>query len=599
MPKNNIPVTLLPLDKFHIIPLDGLAPESLKRSSKKAMHDREAIPHTTKLNAISKKLGFLGGFAFYEQEYKNELLPFMARNNLNIRVNLLEHSIPGNYNPCKSFTHQQVSERLFFTDQKLPQKLFTGHNFDFSRTFDWHNMDIQELVSRDKDLYHVICRNDHVKREANDDFSFVKLSQKQQEFLNLDIFTELKPIISGKKRTVRIIDLILLQNRMEGYVTAVYHLLGNNLTDLTDELPEMQLYNSGNNEGFKVVSDEALYVKKLLNILFQKGEEGWVNVIPFNDHLIFLSDGKGNYDFVIKNQRDRKFEHQIYGEYLKRADMPSCIDTYRFKRWFYFEYQGNRDLDSHESEKLFYEKGNLSANYPGTEEILRQYYETKGIYIPHLKNSSEILKGFQEVSVAGKKLMVSELKTIDDLYYFLASNQDFARSRKGDAIKPVNSDEDRALPASLSYYDVLAYINWQENETGVPLRLLKADEYLDLREGGYSRGFSYEERSDLRFYDLKGNMYDGSPDYMDDKIFDALPVKYPVNFVSFSYKALSFVDSNYFAEWLHEGTSIRSASLTSFYGDKHILRSSGPLYSTGKYKYLKTGFRLCYELTHH
>ncbi|MDO6620222.1 hypothetical protein ACFL6Z_11550 [Pseudomonadota bacterium] len=599
MQKNNTPVTLLPLDKFHIIPLDGLAPESLKRSSKKAMHDRETIPHTTKLNAISKKLGFLGGFAFYEQEYKDKLLPFMVRNNLNKRVNLLEHSIAGHYNPCRPFTHQQVSERLFFTDHKLPQRLFTGHDFDFASIFDWHNMDIPGLVSRDEDWYQVIRRNDHVNHMVNKNFPFEELPKKQQEFLNLDIFTELKPIIGGERRTVRVIDLILLQNRLEFNVTAAYHLLGNNLTDLTDDFPEVELYNSGDDEGFKHDSEKALYIKSLLNLLFKMGKEGWVDVIPFNENLIFLSDGQGGYDFIIKNQRDHKFDHQIYGEYLKRSDIPSCIETYRFKRWYYFEYQGNRNLDSHQSEKLFYGNGNTIADYSSSEVILRQFYENKGIYKPQSRSSSNMLKGFKQVAVGDKKLMVSELRTIDELYYFLANNKGYADSRKGDAIKPVNSDEDTSLPASLSFYDVLAYINWQEKETGVPLRLLGLDEYLELRKEGHSRTPNYNEEFRLRFYDLKGNLYKSYPPYMNPKNFDALPVKYPRDLVNFQCKELSFVDSDSFAEWLLEGTSIRSASLTSFYGDKHILRSSGPRYSTGKYKYLKTGFRLCYELTHH
>jgi len=59
---------------------------------------------------------------------------------------------------------------------------------------------------------------------------------------------------------------------------------------------------------------------------------------------------------------------------------------------------------------------------------------------------------------------------------------------------------------------------------------------------------------------------------------------------------LEFMLSNYFAEWLMEGTSIRSGNLKSFYHNDHIISSRPPKGSTGKYKGVKTGFRICYEL---
>ena len=56
-----------------------------------------------------------------------------------------------------------------------------------------------------------------------------------------------------------------------------------------------------------------------------------------------------------QEQRDKVFEHQIFGKSLKRSDIPSFVSNYQFLRWHYFEYQGWRSMDSHNSENLFFD----------------------------------------------------------------------------------------------------------------------------------------------------------------------------------------------------------------------------------------------------
>lgn len=64
----------------------------------------------------------------------------------------------------------------------------------------------------------------------------------------------------------------------------------------------------------------------------------------------------------------------------------------------------------------------------------------------------------------------------------------------------------------------------------------------------------------------------------------------------FEYQnGLRFVKSGRFAEWLRNKACVRSYWLTGW--DTHdINESRPPLNSTGKYHYIKIGFRLCYEL---
>ncbi|ODW58655.1 hypothetical protein BBL88_06340 [Vibrio parahaemolyticus] len=624
MTNNSIPTTYIPLEQFHIVPLTGLSPAELKTSAKRTSHDREKISHTTKLNAITKRLGIAGGFSAYEKEYNGSLLPFMAKHNLRKRKDLLEHKKKGTYHLYYPFTHQQVSERLFFFAGSTPQKLFTGHDFDFSGVFGWHSSDLHYVLEQDADWQQVILNNYHVRQIADSNFDENVLPLRQQELLNLDVASEIMLSVVDrtglpsvldyltskttvpverptryKQISVKIVDLILLNNRIITSGSS-YHLLGNALTNITNTAAHIKLYaeNTTPIEEATIDIDSQTYIQTLLTSRFKESDAGWVNVLPYNDNLIFLSDGKGNFDFLIKNQRDKVFSHQVYGDNLKRADIPSFIEDYRFERWHYFEYEGNREWDRHCSEMSYYHNGGLMQNYPGTQAILRDYYQNKGVYHPEHRTSNVRLDGFNQVSIDDKEMMVSELITISDLIYFLEENAEYSKNRQGDSLAPVNSESDITLPASCTFFDVLAYINWLEKQTRVPLRILSYSEYKSLRGENWSKPKRGQD-SDMTFISTTGEEYDSHPPYMAQNDFNNLHLRFPKPLHCVEENGLQFIDSNFFCEWLLEGVQIRSASLTSFYMDDYVLRARGPQDSTGKYKGMKTGFRVCYELKKH
>ncbi|HBH7896613.1 TPA: hypothetical protein KDX51_001467 [Vibrio parahaemolyticus] len=625
MTNSSIPTTFIPLEKFHIVPLTGLSPAELKKSAKKkSMDDREKIKLNTKLNALAKRLGVTGGFANYQKEYIDKLCPFMVKHNLRKRKNLLEHKRKGTHHLYYPFTHQQVSERLFFFAGSTPQKLFTGHDFDFSGVFGWHSSDLHDVLEQDSDWQQIILNNYHVRQMVDSRFNASMLPLRQQELLSLDVTSEItlsvvdrtnlpsvldyltnkttEPVARPtryKQISVNIVDLILLNNR-NITSSSSYHLLGNALTNIPDTTAHIKLYAQRTTpvEEAALDIDSQGYIQTLLAARFKESDAGWVNVLPYNDKLIFLSDGKGNFDFLVQNQRDAIFSHEVYGDNLKRADIPSFIEDYRFERWYYFEYEGNREWDSHCSEMYYYHNGGLMQNYPGTQTILREYYQYKGIFHPVHRSSNVRLDGFNQVSIDDKEMMVSELITISDLIYFLEENAEYSKNRQGDSLAPVNSESDVTLPASCTFFDVLAYINWLEKQTGVPLRILSYSEYKSLRGANWSEPKRGQD-SDMTFISTTGEKYDSHPPYMAQNDFDNLHLRFPKPLRTFEENGLRFIDSNFFCEWLLEGVQIRSASLTSFYMDDYVLRARGPQDSTGKYKGMKTGFRLCYELKKH
>lgn len=626
MTNNSTPTTYIPLEKFHIVPLTGLSPAELKTSAKRTSRDREKISHTTKLNAITKRLGVAGGFAAYEEEYNGSLLPFMAKHNLRKRKDLLKHTKDGAHNLYFPFNHQQVSERLFFFEGPTPQKLFTGHDFDFSGPISWHSQDLYDALHEDSDWSEIIFGNYHIKRAVDENFDISALPYRQQQLLELDVTTKItvrlldqsglpsfldyltnEDIKLGKREkrekrykqiSVRIVDLILLKNR--NGASSIYHLLGDTLTDNPDTSIILKLYAHKDTPQEDVDSDVKTdkYLRQLLAQRLGEDHSGWVKVLPYNDSVIFLSDARGNYDFVIKNQRNKEFNHQLFGNNLKRADIPSFVEDYRFERWYYFEYEGNREWDRHCSEMSYYHNGGLMQDYPGTQTILREYYQYKGIYHPEHRTSNSRLDGFNQVAINEKEMMVSELITISDLIYFLEENTEYSKNRQGDSLAPVNSESDIALPVSCTFYDVLAYINWLEKQTGVPLRLLSYSEYKSLRGKNWSQA-KLDQDSDMKFISTSGEPYRSHPPYMAQNDFDNLHLRFPKPLHNIEENGLQFIDSNFFCEWLLEGVQIRSASLTSFYMDDYVLRARGPQDSTGKYKGMKTGFRLCYELKKH
>jgi len=654
--KNNklsAPVSYLPLQKFHIVPITALDPLSIKASAKKAKCDREKIKYNTLLNATVKALGIKGGFSEYQRIYNSELIPFMKKHGMKKRVDLLKARKKGGDTYLTDITHQDLSERLFFSGLELPEKIFTGYNFDYNHTINdgvyYFNSSLCinqkskvfstaeiEAISGEGNTHFPLEIIESVgpydlRNMENDGRSYALLKKIAKHNIKiahaypnivLECPYDKKPLKSfldlGKKDYEP--DSAAMQAGIDRYncfanrtlldvvvgsfgkdLGLAFNLLGDSLVLPSISTRVVKLY-LGNIDR-ESLNQEKEYVDAGFNLFRERielGEDGWVEIIPFSNNLIFLKGRNGEYDFVFKNQRDKIFEHQIFGKSLKRADIPSCISDYQFFRWHYFEYQGWRDMDSHNSENIFYEKGNkLPGSYPGKDTILQSYHEAKGNFIASKMQSSSKLPGFKEVIVSNQPLMISNLITIDELCLFKEANSDYLDYRGGDKLDSVNVELDSSLPATVTWFDVLAYINWFEKETNVPLRLLSLAEYQELRS---TEGIPKERIpvvSDLEFVDHFGNVFPKHPPYMAPDDFQELTCRFGNAEKYQSNTGLEFLKSNSFAEWLQEGACIRSGNLKSFYNDDFHIRSTAPSDSTGKYKGVKIGFRLCYDLSIH
>ncbi|WP_257227794.1 hypothetical protein [Acinetobacter sp. YH12075] len=609
------PLAFMPLDNFHIVPIFGIEPDLIKLSAKKIAVDREDIKRSTVLNALANKLGFKRGFSGYLDAYENELLPFMNEHQLFTYQDLITPRLPG-FGATNNFKHkrQDISERIFYSDHLIPEKIFTGYNFDYDQYF----FDGILTLSLDIDCEKYGLKNLYqIQDSSNVDRALIDP--------DLDVV-----INNGEKTTRKLIDVVIGSEVI--CICAGFNLLGDQLVKPRKADSVFELYYSDmslkEKELFHYNKKMELFVKRIneLNI-------GWVEVIPFNNNLVFLKGENGAYDFIFKDQRDQEFKHQLYLPYLKRADIPKFDDEYHFKRWFYFEFKGNRKLQCHLAETQHYLSGGTIGNYPGIDELLKKsLYKEYNNTLTDLRTSIE-LNGFHRVELKnGKNLLISDLITISDFRDFLGENPQYVKGRV-DLTKPqgmldnldsVNEDNDINLPVSLTWYDVMAFISWFNRKHKVETRLVTLEEYLEISpfkqavdiyagwtkdsitgplikinsDGSFSRRYAKEEpvyTYNLAFYDKGGEKIVGHPPYMEERSFQELLLKYE----SIEYTAkhnLKFMKSTVFGEWLLEKTCIRSDTLTSFYGDNYVLRSQPPLHSSGKYKGMKIGFRLCCEL---
>ena len=470
----------LTFNNYHVVPIDGLQPEDIKRAAGRIKDDREDIKPNTVLNHICKSLGFRGGFAFYQKHYQDELVPFLRQHNLLKLVDLLEDTDRNNKDLQISFTHRQLADSLFKSGRDIPKRIFIGHDvqlidviklaipkglifahkYGSSNLYEWEefeNAGIRDrLVIADKDLD---CWPQPALYQLQHHNQSIKMGSgicDQMNILNNLIGTQFFDVECKDKEII-----------------TQYYNIDEEIINTCDKVGET------------------------LNSIFLELNKGWINIIPFNDNLIFLSDGCGNYDFVFRDMRDEEFKHNIHHPYLRNSDIPTTGSEYDFQRWLYFpnsKHGGNRkeatgesygswlENDMHHSEKYFYSKpGNNRLNYPGVNQILKQYFIDKKIYSPldRACAQGDIPTNFAGdiTEINGKKYWVSDLVTIKDFFEFFNSSEyrDY-RSHKNDRLETVNADAEH-LPVAVCWYDAMAYVRWIQDKYKIPVRLLNANEY--------------------------------------------------------------------------------------------------------------------------
>lgn len=579
----------LPLKRGHIIPIVSLSPEDFKKSSNLTIKDREDVSHNTLLNAMASAVGCIGGYSNYVDFYSQKILPFLQRNNLKRPVNIFKNASMYGVDSA-----QGLSERIFYSDLPIPEKIYIDRK---NESIDFHapsgHQWFARLDTNESALHKVLC--------------------KFYKYQTLEYLKEINSF-TAESQIVKESSLSLQEVREKVLSLNVWYLFNIGLLDDTLCLPnismaEPKIYNCSNDsEKLKVAEIYKMYSK-----FISERKNQWYSILPFNDKLCFIVGQNGEYDFLFKNQRDNSFKHIDDYTGLAIKDLPNSMKgNYLFDRWFYFEYEGVRAYDKHMAEHHFYENGGTGQGW--TEKIYSQYYIDKKVYIPNKISKANSLPFLHEVVVDGRKLMISDLITIDDINSFLDRKPEYLSNRDPslDSLLASNMDSDLSLPASCNWVDVLSYIKDLEERFQINFRLLTLNEFKEIRKrGSEEKMYSHWEskyHSDPEYqawyecyrpiYKLDGQLFKKSQ-YIDPSIFQE-NVEIYFNGIEFDKTSdqLTFVTSPFFAEWLMGETCIRTADLSSFgYGNTDLIpRDKVPSQSNGKYKDLKIGFRLCYEV---
>lgn len=583
----------LPFKNFHVVPVREISPKELKISAKKIRKDREKISHTSILNFIAKSFGVKGGFSAYTKIYEEEIVPFLLKNNLTKQADLCSLRYPGFGYPPK-VSKQKIAERIFVSGLPMPKRLFTGYDFDYANTISdgyWYfNNHVQN-----EGIFSEIIQTDYNLQSFSEPGCFLKTVVHNLKIAKNHGDKILKGSLGYSDRSLE--DFIL-----GGYdqdIQTGFNLIGDDLVQPRNSPSLIELYNNDMEaESYKESLSVSCLVMEVFRQRIDGQDKGWVEIIPFNDNLVFLKGSGGEFDFVFFGQKDYEFQHKFMQGQLKIADVPYFVSDYAFNRWHYFGYKGWREKDSHESECHYYREGGKSSNYPGYDELLINYLKDHDVFSEESRKYTTYRDGFMKVPLGAKEICISNLISINDLSDFLSENEDYSNYRTGDDLLAVNADADRALPAACTWFDALAYCKWYGDKYKLPVRLLTSSEYLSLREGhlGYSMKDSY--RKDLIYIGPDNQAYPKHPPYMSESSFQSLKVKYRHDIPKITLdNGLVFLNSNDFSEWISDKASIRSASLKSFRGNDNINRSSPPLDSSGKYRHQKIGFRICYDIS--
>ncbi|WP_305863304.1 hypothetical protein [Aliarcobacter butzleri] len=248
-------------------PLNSLSPEEIKKSYSNELSKYD-IKKVRYLNLVSKTLGFQD-WTNYQKEYTNKLLPFLKENELKVyapnnRINILK-SKHGDIN----FSYRKIADRIFLSNQPMPKKIFTGYGCKIDNFL--INYRLPPIIINDK----IFTNIDELHKDRKDIVSLIKseIYCNIKENLELDyLITSLSIFISLQNL---IGDTFIIDDKKEKeHIGCLYQ----NKIGLSQEYD------------FQEIGD--IFHKQLLEM-----NKGWIEIIPFNNNLIFLKASDGNYDF--------------------------------------------------------------------------------------------------------------------------------------------------------------------------------------------------------------------------------------------------------------------------------------------------------------
>ena len=573
------------------MPLQGLHEEDIKhsviwlRQSREKPNRPASKDKSLKITDLQNSLAIALGARSYEHwrvSERQRIINFLAENGMTRPKDLIRwKDHPGFADPLSA---QRVADRLFNSGLPIPKRLFTGVGSLLFAAKGYGRLDICDLAGKG-----------FIQNEQYIDYCELHADE-----------VVLRANLQGGIESTDFVDLTgraLLLNAMSPEVGCMFNLLGDNLLESRENLrPVFALYNANDR-------DLALY-SRLFGIFraeIERTTEGWVEVLPLpeNDNIIFLRGTHGAFDWVVRDQRDEPYTGNPLSPIFKTEELPSEMRNSKLIAHLYFKRDDWQDRLKHQAEQRHYAEGGTVKNWPGYNKLLlRELIAGQRFAPPRPGNGLEDMR-FIPHRLQNRVLMISPLITIEDYWRFFENSEwrQIRTERSARAHMPIEEDLDAVnlgdrphLPASVTWFDAIAYCRHFEVTTELPVRLLDVEEWRqicprqvrDIRKddgGDVTRAIV---GGDGDFAHKSAHRYDGGG-----------TLRYhPKLAWTSNDKGLEFLSAVDFGEWLDDYQWGQAPAANAATGEALLMgpleRVKCPANLTMRYKGMKVGFRICY-----
>jgi len=498
-------------------------------------------------------------------------------------------------------TARQVSDRLFNSTQPLPSRIFTGVGCKLFAPDCFGRLDL-----------HQIARRLELRSYSDEDYLAMCLAHEDK------VIAKAAPS-DGSPGYLELTGRQAILNGLGEFIGCMYTLLGDNLC-VPMHKPVFRSYNMS--------AEDRAFEQTLFGVFrreIEQTQEGWVDVLPMagNENLIFLRGADGSFDWVVRDQRDVPFSANPLHPIFKFDEVPTAMLQPQLKAHIYFSRGVWEEELEHTAEVRHYDEGGVPANWPGYEKLVQRELAASRSYQRPRPPDGNAESGFVAHRHGEWRLMVSPLVTIEEFWRFY-ENTDWKDRRHAQArlrgmeieehLSPVNFLDGGDDPVSVTWLDAIAYCRHYERSTNLPVRLLEVDEWRQIaphptialpaqptlsRQVGSRVGLTPQsaERTSRHWCVVGGDERRGTQSEHRHKQGGTLRFSPDLPW-SQNAQGLPFLATVDFGEWLsdHELTEACAANAATglaFRGGP-LERNRCPMWSTMKYKGLKTGFRLCY-----
>lgn len=450
--------------------LEGLHQEQLK-SAVAQLRKRElgngqdrALKSTALQNSLAQTLGSKSYSHWLEHE-QPKLLKLLKQHDLIQPADLIKWAYsPGFAGPLSA---RSFSDRIFNSGLPLPSKVFTGVGSYLFAPRGYGRLDIDELAGK----YHYSDKERYAFCSAH--LNTVVLRAQHMRGANCPAYIDL----TGRS---------LILNAVSEFIGCMYNLLGSNLTDQAFEHPVMRSYNMS--------EDDRAFEMQLFQHFreeIEQSDSGWIDIlsVPGNSNLVILKGPNGTFDWLIRDQRESALSSNPLYPFFNKEELPTAMDTSKLTAHLYFTRGSWQENLEHEAENRHYEQGGTAANWPGYDKLIERELIASRRAAPPRKVSGKVSRKFISHRIGEYQLMVSPLITIEQYTSFLLETG-WHKTRLEKAKKAAiaiernlwsaNVGDSQDLPVSVTWNDAVAYCKYIEQTSGLPVRLLEAEEWREI-----------------------------------------------------------------------------------------------------------------------